>query len=254
MPEREIVRDRQLGGSYHNIDNFRNVIFSVILELYDYWEGFLFPGEPERLVYASTAYAFKRRIETQKLDPANGTIANSLNVPFFSFAIQPGGISAGVDRTSWKNFPAELNGFMHWGLGRKLRISPMRIEFEATYFSNKTLDTQYIMTKAMWDNALETKIKPKLDIDGTIVENIGLLGYNLSFQNQYTETDFLEQNKLHAVTFDFTIDTFNVLDNTSGFAIPNSVLLGFSNKHGLDLPPDELYTGVIDHIEEEVIW
>lgn len=256
MAVRELVKDRILGGSYHNTEGFRNVIFSSILSLYEYYEGFLFPEDPDRIVYASPEFAFRRRIQTQKLDPASNALTiNSLNLPFLAFSIGSGGINTNIDRSAWKNFPLELSGYIDWGIKKKIRLSPIKIDFNAIYFTDRTLDMHYIMTQFLWDDALETKIYPKIEIDGVEFENMGLLSYNTNYGETYNEDEWLEKNKIQAITVDFSLDTFMIRDHTEGFAIPESVIFNFAHKHGLEAGSyDETYEGVIDHVLGEVTF
>jgi len=251
---RDVVKDRILGGSYHNTEGYRNVIFSAILALYEYYEGFLFPGDPDRIVYASPEFAFRRRIQTQKLDPSSNSLTvNSLNMPFLAFSIGSGGINTNIDRSAWKNFPLELDGYMDWDLGKKIRLSPIKIDFNAIYFTDRTLDMHYIMTQFLWDDALETKIYPKIEIDGLEFENMGLLSYNTNYGESYNEDEWLEKNKLQAITVDFSLDTFMIRDHNNRFAIPQSVIFNFAHKHGLEVGDyDITLNGVIDHVLGEV--
>lgn len=254
MAVRHVVKDRILGGSYHNVEGYRNVIFSAILALYDYYEDFLFPGDPDRIVYASPEFAFRRRIQTQKLDPASNSLSiNSLNMPFLAFSIGSGGINTNIDRVAWKNFPLELDGFMDWTINKKIRLSPIKIDFNAIYFTDRTLDMHYIMTQFLWDDALETKIYPKIEIDGVEFENMGLLSYNTNYGETYNEDEWLEKNKLQAITVDFSLDTFMIRDHNNRFAIPKSVIFNFAHKHGLEVGDyDITLNGVIDHVLGEV--
>lgn len=259
MAVREIVNDRILGGSYHDVSNFRNVIFSSILALFEYYENFFFPGEPDRIVYSTTDFAFRRRLQTQKLKSTENDLSiNSLNFPFMSFSIQPGGINQAVERSSWKNFPLEREGIMDWTIGKKLRLSPLNIDFEATYFTNKTTDMHWAMSEVLWDNTLETIIKPKILIDDVEFENIGNLSLNSSYNSNYAEKDWLEKNKIQAITLDFSCDTFLIKDQNSSFGIPQTVLFDFIHKQNIENVdfdnPDEVYSAVIDHIHGEVNW
>jgi hypothetical protein len=175
-----------------------------------------------------------------------------------SFAIRPGGISQDVDRPSWKNFPLEREGMMDWTLEKKLRLSPLRLEFEATYFTDRTLDMHWAMLSVLWDYTLETLMKPKIEIDGVEFENIAALSINASYNDSYNEQEWLERNKIQAITLDFSLDTFMIKDQNSTFGIPQSVLFNFIHNQNIDNVdfdnPDEVYTAVIDHIHGDVIW
>jgi len=248
----EIVRNEILGGSYYDLSSFQNTIFSTILCMQQYWADFLFDGTLDRVVYAKNDFAFRRRIETQKLDPDTVLQATNLNFPFMNFSIT--GIQPDTDRR-WKNFGLELDGIFNETIGKKIRMSPVKIQFEASYFTNKTNDLHYIMSELMWDDALETIVRPQLEIDGELFDNHGQLLYNgMDFDSQYNENDWLEKNKINVIGMDFEIDTFLVKANTERFGIPKEVIFSFGHSQGLEGTPDQVIQGVIDHLEEVVVF
>jgi len=57
---------------------------------------------------------------------------------------------------------------------------------------------------------------------------------------------------------DFTFDTYLIKTDTTHFWIPQEVLFTFAHKYDIPIEDwnnyDELYEGVIDHLEEEVTF
>ncbi len=245
-----------LGKTYYNDPSFINVYLSTILAMYEFWEGFLFPNDPQRIVYSTNDYAFRRRLETNKREDKSNFQIQSLDMPFMNFSISSNGIVPNTDRTL-KNNQLEVFGVTDWTIQKKIQLTPVQISFESTYFSNEEKDIQYVMSQNMWNFALETIIKPELEIEGETFLNYGAFGYpNLNYRPQYSERDWLEQNNIRTISMDFVLDTFLVQVNTSNtYWIPKTVLASFAEKHDLDNIDwddyDSLITGVINHVTGE---
>lgn len=253
-----MIEKGMVGKSYFDNSNFLNVYFSTIIALFNYFTENIFPNDPSRIIYASNDYAFRRRLELNSRDNVSEFQIQSLNMPFMNFAIDASGIDQNTDRT-WKSFPLELHGVMDWTIGKKIRMSPVRISFESTFFSDKDVDIQYIISKLFWDNALETIIKPEIEIDGQSFYNMGLLSaYEAQYRPQYNENDWLERNKIRTIPMNFAVDTFLLQTDTEHFWIPKEVLFSFASTQNLDTHEwtdyDLLLKGVINHIENTVVF
>ncbi len=246
-----------VGNSYYQDTSFINVYYSTILSVFSHLGAYLFPNDPSRVIYSSNDHAFRRRLRLNSRDDISQFQINSLNLPFLNFAISSSGISSNTNRP-WKSYPLELNGIMDWTLNKKFRLSPVNISFEATYLSDKEIDIQYAFSKITWDNALETILKPQLEIEGESFNNIGILSYDINYRPQYNENDWFEKNKIRTISLNFSIDTFLIETTTEGFWIPQEVLFSFASAQDLEIHDwddyDELLTGVISHIEETVTF
>lgn len=243
-----------VSGGFFADRNFINIRTSLIISVFDYFEELFFKGEPGRIIYASDAFAFRRRNQLLEKSKANHPLlAQNLNLPFANFYIT--GISSNTDR-AWKSRPLELEGIMDWDINKKIRLSPVKITFEATIYTEKETDKNYVTSQIIWEDILETKLKPVFEIDGKTFSNIALVSYTGNFTNQYSESDWLTKNKIRATSFDFTIDTYLVRTNTEGFCIPKTVLASFASSQNIDVQDttnyDELLAGVIGHINENV--
>lgn len=245
-----------VSGGYFANRNFINIKTSLIISVFEYFENLFFEGEEGRVIYASDSFAFRRRNQLLKKEEANHSLlTQNLNLPFANFYIT--GISSNTDRR-WKSRPLELEGVMNWDINKKIRLSPVKIEFEATIYTEKETDKNYVTSQIIWEDILETKLKPVFEIDGKTFSNIAVVGYNGNFTNQYSESDWLEKNKIRATSFDFTIDTYLVKTNTSRFCIPKNVLVSFAKTQDIDSHNyenyDELLEGVINHLDGKVVF
>ena len=246
--------------SYYNKAAFNNVYLSSIIALNDYLVSVYFPDEPTRLIYASNDFAFRRRQMLQNSDEEDSSKfqVNSLNMPFMSFSVSSGGISADTERML-KNNQLEKTGIMDWTIKKKIRLSPVKIDFEATYFSTEEIDIQYVMSLLQWDGASETLIKPEIEIDGHTFCNYGSLDItSINYRPTYNENDWLEKNKIRTISMSFALDTYLILIDDSSFWIPKTVLLSFATSKGIEIEDidnyDVLLSGILDHVNEKVTF
>lgn len=249
------VSKTSVANTYFDQSGFLNTKISAIISLFNYFGDFIFPNDPTRIIYAKNEFAFRRRLQLQKHSGTSAFHIQNLNFPFINFSLDS--ISESTDR-EWKNFPLELHGAMDWDINKKIRMSPMKLSFEATFWAETEPDIHYFMSEIMWDNALETILYPEIDIDGVTFKNIGKLSYSPNYNPQFSESDWLEQNRVRTVTFDFELDTFLLKATTDGFWIPKTVLFSFATTHNLEIHDwedyDLLLEGVIDFIEKEVVF
>lgn len=241
--------------SYYNSPNFINNYLSSIIAMDEYFQIYMFPNDPTRIIYASNDFAFRRRLKLQsKDDTMNVFQANSLDMPFFNFAITS--IGENTDR-QLKNNQLEKIGVMDWVSKTKIRATPLKVDFEGTFFSAEEIDIQELFSKLQWDDALETTIRPKIQIGDNIYENYALLDYNsINYNPTYTESDWLERNRIRTIGLDFSLTTYLIGLDDSSFWIPKSVLVGYAQTKKLKLENiedyDILLKGVIDHIQGSV--
>lgn len=253
MEKNKIVYNK----SYYNTKNFLNNYLSSIIAIDNYFQIYMFPNDPSRIIYATNDFAFRQRLRTQsKEDTTSAFQVNSLDMPFFNFAITD--ISSNTDRRL-KNNQLEKLGVMDWALKKKIRATPLKIDFEGTFFSSEEIDLQYLFYNLQFDDAVETTIKPKIQIGEEIYENYAYLAYNsINYNPTYTEKDWLEQNRIRTIGIDFSLSTYLIDIDDSDFWIPKSVLLGFANSKKINLEDEENYEvileGVIDHIQSSVTF
>lgn len=232
-------------SDFFTTTNYRNCIHASTIAIHNHFASLLFNGELDRIVYASTEFAFRERTKRIK--------SQNLDLPFMNIHIEQGGILNEVKRTWW-NHIANIRGVWIDTLGRNLRFTPITINYDSTLFVHKDIDAMFAVSELFWDESNETQIRPKVIIDDTEIEIPGNLGYRLNPYAQYAEKDWLESNKMIAIQVNMTLETMMLKDN-SNITIPQTVILEFG--HGLGIAsenPVDTYTATIDHLNQTVDW
>lgn len=267
-----------VGSTYFNQSYFSNgskyslnVILSTTLALYDYFEKVIFnvdtdPYRSSRIVFARNDYAFRARLQDLKVEEANSELQiNTLNMPFMNFGISS--ISLSDQRLMATNQLATQGVFIE-ELGKKFRLMPVTIQYEGCFFTTQTSDAQIVLAKLYKEAAAETLLNPVLFYDDKELGNFANLTYSdITYDGQYSESDWLEQNRIHTVAFSFNIDTYFVdadpgIDATdpSDYALVRDLYFKFSSRHNLNgWPKDEndydmMFHAAVDHVNQSVIW
>lgn len=272
-------RSRALVGStYYNQSYFSNknvyMINSIIattLALFEYFENTLFnvdtdPVKSSRIVYAKNEYAFRARLQDLKAEEANSDLQiNTLNMPFMNFGISSISLS---DQRLMSTHTLATQGVYIPELGKKLRLFPVTIEYEGCFFTTQAADAQWVLAKLYKEASSETLIKPILYYADKELANFGSLNYtDITYDGQYSESDWLEQNRIHTTAFNFTVDTYFVdsdpgIDVTepSKYALVKNLYLKYATRANIDGWPrnendyDGILHAVVDHINQTVIW
>lgn len=222
---------------------FINTIYALDIAIKQHYADMVFKGDQTRIIYASDAYALRKRSQTQTL--------NNLDLPFMNFRLTS--IEPNTDR-SWWNHMANIDGLFIKAYGRKIRFTPIMLQYEASLWFHSWRDAIFAQTEIFFDNSNETVLKPLLTLDGSDeeLENIAVLGYNLNFNPKYNETDWLEQNKIQSLDLGLKFDTYLFKDNYD-VSIPTKVIFDFLVDEGIETgTPEENYEALVDHLTEEV--
>jgi hypothetical protein len=224
-----------LNTKYYDTTNFLNVYYSLNLAIEQFFTDFLFKGESNRVIFSSTEYAFRRRNEINiQLNTTDTDSLNNLNFPFMNYR---GKISDKSDKAWWSH-RTFVDGCFIPELGKKIRTVPTLIDYDATIYYHKEIDTVFAMNELVFDAGDETKIFFQIEIDGEIIDMFGILGYNLDHDSEYNENSWLEQNHIHTIKLDFTIDTVMLRLNPQDgepsnppFAITEKTIFNFNTLH-----------------------
>lgn len=246
--------------SYYDTSNFYNVYLSSTIAINQYLQSFLFPNDPNRIIYSSNEHAFRRRLKLQssKNPEVSSFQINTLNMPFMNYAVSSSGKDASTERTL-NNNQLERLGVMDWVSKKKIKMSPLRITYEGTYFSTEEIDIQYAFSELQWQAAMETLIKPKFQIGENIYENYGNVTFNsIDYNPTYNEDDWLQQNKIRTIGLNFSLDTYLIKTDDEKFWIPKTILASFAMSKDLEIHDwddyDILLSGVINHVSEETTF
>lgn len=178
----------------------------------------------DRIIYASNEYCFRERTRKNEGD---------LNLPFMNYYRK--GFSD--SERPWFNDYSNRFGLIDRQnrftskLGGKLRIYPITIQYEGTIFFGQNKDCEYAMNKLLFDKSNETTIKPQLETNnGDVIQNIGIMNFDLEYNPTYQESDWLEQNRLWSIGVDFEITTYMIGkfdSNPMGLHVAKNVMLEF---------------------------
>ncbi len=241
-----------VGTSFFDTSGFLNAIHANNIAIWVYLANTFFSGDMDRVIYASTAFAFRERSSKQE--------NNNLNLPFANFRIDNGGIKPDTNRR-WRNHSLAVDGQYVPEIKDKIKMFPVTIDYDSTFYVEKEIDYHYISSELFWRAAgLETVLSPEIEYTNSNNETFTLpftaiVDFNLDLDVEYNEKDWLEQNHIRALKLDMSVQTWLLKSNSTGWCIPKEVIFGIAqNSSSIDstLPYGEVYAAVINHVNEEV--
>ncbi len=224
-----------------------NIFYSMCIHFDNLISKLILNEDDSRIVYSSTDYALIKRSGKEEW--------NNANLPFLNYKLS--GKSIGGTR-NWFSMQIFSQGVFIPELRKKIRIAPISIELDCTYWTSRDDDWQYAVDTLLINNFGETKFSYDMDFSGTIVKNIAIVEFNLDTSPRYTEQDWLEKNEISTFSLNPTIQTFLPLDTAEGFCIPKTLLMDFLVKkdiinQGEVVEYDEALEFTIDHFNQTII-
>ncbi|MBD3216531.1 MAG: hypothetical protein GF311_28210 [Candidatus Lokiarchaeota archaeon] len=213
--------------SYYPVNNLLNSIYALNIAIESHFGNLLLEGDLGRIVYASNDFALRRWAENKARLPIVDNTGNPYNLPFFNYKLKSDGYTNGTNR-AWFSNAANTYGIWAPDLGKKIRMLNVTLAYEATLFVMQDIDSIYTATNMLWDDSNETILDYYLQIDSQAIKNIAVLNYDMDFQDRFNETDWLEKNNIRTVGFDFSFETFIILENAD-IQISEEVALTFYN-------------------------
>lgn len=240
-----------MASFYKSVVNkaYINIFYALNIALDSYLSEHLLEGDSSRIVYSSTEYALVKRSGQQQW--------NNANLPFINYRMDDK--TLGGSR-NWFSFEAYSQGVYVDALRRKLRLIPVSISYDASYWTGRDDDYQFATDMMLSDAAAETKLEYYLDYNGTIVKNIAILNFNFDTSPQFSERDWLEKNNIWSFSINPSVQTFMPVDNVTGFCIPKKILFDFCVKKDLiidgqaieAIEQETLMEFVVDHINQTI--
>lgn len=229
-----------MNNFYFNHSTFLNTIYAVDIAIEQHFSSFLLNGDISKVVYSSTDYALRKRSKED-------TWRDAL-IPFMNYKLES--IGEGTDR-DLSNSTAKLLGIYIPELKKYVRYAPVTLTYDATVWYNQHKDNIYAMNEIIWDNTSETIIDYNIDVkdeEGEVhnLKLFGILGYSHSYDASFSQTDWLEDKKIHANALNFEIQTVILKDGLEAW-VPEEVVFEFAHSKGLD--PEE-YDSVFTFMEE----
>lgn len=226
-------------NEYFKDVNFLNIVYASDIAIIEHFSNLFFDGDTTRVIYASNAYAFRKRAKENE---------GNLNLPFINIYLndyQPG------ERIRW-NLPVYSKGVYIPELNSKIQAAPITLDYEASFWAHTDYDIKYAFSEFIWDTDNKTILKPSVEIDGNTVYFPIHLSYDgLDLNPEYNEQDWLERNKIHSASIDFDMETM-ALKHNSNIHIPEKVLFNFVMSKGLEVGSvEESYEYLISELSEE---
>lgn len=247
------------GRTFFNKPFFNNVL-STNIALYKYLADIFFDGDMERVVWASTDMMFRRRQEQlaeRKLDDLPKSDLGILDMPFCSFRLTQDGIHAGTQR-NWWNPALHVNGMWQEELGRRIRLTPATLTYEACFCCNHDTDLFMAQQEQIWDKNAETILEAFVDAespDGSVhtLKNIIIYDAEPHVNAQSTEKEWLEKNKVQTITLDISCQTWLIAeDDKHRYSITKKVVFDFL--HGANYYHRIHGEGDIDSQASSITW
>ena len=247
------------GRSFFNKPFFNNVL-STNISLYKYLSKIFFDGDLTRIVWASTDLMFRKRQEQlslRKLDNLPKDDLGILDMPFCSFRITQDGIQPGSQRVWW-NPALNVEGIWFEELGRRLKITPVSINYEACFVCNHDTDLYWAQQNQIRDKSGETILESFVDAiapDESVHTLKNIIIYNVEphINTQFAERDWLEKNKIQTITFDISCLTWLIAeDDHHRYCITKKVIFDFL--HGANYFNLIQGEGNVDAQAEQIVW
>lgn len=230
---------------FFDVSKFSNTHYLVMMELKKYFANNLFRGNQTRVIYASEQYAFRQRLNL--LSKNNVNSVEALDMPFMSY----------FRSNNWEldqrpgnpNAMAAMVGNPDDGIsGQHLRYLPMVSTFDCTCYYANDIDAQLAYETLLF---IQYPSEKQYSVDGMEYKGsrleipIGLNVSDIQFNPNYTEDNWLRENRIIPIKFrtkirsvvfsqqpqgpestEFQEDTLPVLTK--------KVLLDFLSYHGTD--------------------
>ena len=198
-------------------DNIYVYALDICLEEY---LGGLLKFSLDRIIYTQNSYTFYER--ERKND-------GLLNLPYMNY-YRVGYSEA--DRSWFNQWANQLYPLSHneqiYTLGQKIKIFPIKIEYEATAFFSQSKDLEHAYRNMLFEASNESIIYPTLETKNKdTVKNIGIVDFDLEYEPNFEQEDWLEKNKIHSIGMNFSVDTFMFVGDLSEMSIAEEVILKF---------------------------
>lgn len=245
-------------ASYYEGKEFYNIKYATDIVLENHFKNLLFPDELDlnKIIYSSNAYAFRKRATNK-----DTTIdVNNLDLPFINYRMTDYD-NAIENRPTWFHNRGNADGIYIPELQEKIRFTPIRFEYESSFWCHRDDEMMYAIHELRWDSDNQTLLTTPITINTEIFNFPTHLGYmGLKAEPEYNEQDWLERNKIHSISMDFEVHTWHIRRNPGSdttWQIAEELIFDFVAQHGGENTTsfEENLQFVINHLTEEVeLW
>jgi len=201
-----------------NNNTFLNTVYASDLAIEQHFADTFFHGDKSRIVYSTNDFCFRKRVGKSEKNYSNA------DLPFFNYWQQD--VNIEPDRFYW-NHIANIQGIYSEDLGRKLRVVPIQIRYEASLWTHSMFDSQYARSLFFLDDSNETILYPTVNTtDGKEIILSAFLSYDFS-DNEYEESDWLERNTIYNWGINPSLDVIMVYDDQGPVSLTEEIIVNF---------------------------
>jgi len=222
---------------YYSSSSFLNVVYAMDIAIENHFAKMLFESDLSRIIYSSNALSMRKR--------ARGKSWSDSLLPFMNYRMT--GIRKGIqDDRGWGSYLVNT-GFPIEEIGRRIKVSPVTVSYESTLWFHQPLDTMIANERVIWEAHLEKFIPFSITIsseDGESQADLSLKGrilYDETYNPEYTDKDWLEQNKIESIALNFEMETLS-LQYGGEIVVPETVVFSFTAKKGDDVTLAEYFS------------
>lgn len=218
-----------IDNSYYKNDNtFIEFKSALDWEVYKFIANLLFDGDMQKVKYASNAHAFRARSDDQ---------GGNLQLPFVNFRTSSNGVSFD---NSWNMYTAPLRSSGIWipEIGSSLRLMPVELSYEATFWCSMEHELQVAAQRLIFNKYDNVGIPFEVNVNGQDMKFSARITNDdrgIDWDSEFNESDWLEQNQIRNIGFDFDIMTYMPqLPTDLAFSVTETAILEFASAHGID--------------------
>ncbi|MGL5913585.1 MAG: hypothetical protein ACRCZB_05415 [Bacteroidales bacterium] len=190
--------------------------------------------------------AFRRRQQQVASLIQQGKLQGNIGVldfPFCAFRLTSDAISPTSDRT-WINQSLNVEGIWLEDIQRKVRLTPATLTYEVLFLCQADIDLHYITQKFLWLQSNETLIEAFIDTEDNngvmqTIKNIVVVNITTHMNDSYTESDWLEKNRIQTMSVDIPCGTWLMGDDRKRYALTKKVIFEFIESASLPIKIEE---------------
>ena len=213
---------------YRNETNFIEFKTGLDWELWKFIANLLFDGDTTRVRYASNAYAFRSRSDKE---------GGNLDLPFANFRTSQGGFSFSNDQ-GWYTAPLRGNGIWIPELETSIQLVPVVLEYEASFWCSMEHELQVAAERLIFNKYDNIGIPFDMSINGFDIKFPARIineDREIEWDSEYNEDDWLEQNQIRNIGFDFEVMTYMPKTNTDiSYSVTEKAILEFGAVRNID--------------------
>jgi hypothetical protein len=227
-------------STIYDMETFLNVFYAFHIYLETYFANRLLGGDLSRVVWASNAYALRKRAPTDKDGDTIDDVSN-LRLPFINYKLTNMDFEEG---SVWWNNYANVAGIYLPDMGKKYRVFPCTMTYEMTYWCSRNDELYYASAFMTLDQSNETIVRYFIEDDGKQIELSANFSFELSdMDGEYDQNDWLEKNKIHNLALNPAVRTYMLFaDSKDKFNITEEAILNFLSTKGTINRTDPMLT------------